>query len=165
MTILLHGLKGEPVKRLQEKLGVKADGIFGAETEKAVKDYQQKKGLKVDGIAGPDTFASLGLNELILLKRGSRGDTVKKLQEKLGIAIDGMYGAGTAKAVKEYQEKNGLKADGVAGPATLGKMNLMGITQATVRASLTPLGQSVWDTIQETTEGAFSKVKSVLGMK
>jgi hypothetical protein len=32
MTILLHGLKGEPVKRLQEKLGVKAD-VFGAETE------------------------------------------------------------------------------------------------------------------------------------
>jgi len=164
MTILLHGLKGEPVKHLQEKLGVKADGIFGEETEKAVKDYQQKKGLKVDGIAGPDTFASLGLNELILLKRGSRGDTVKKLQEKLGIKADGVYGTGTAKAVKEYQEKNGLKADGVAGPATLAKMSLMGITQATVRASLTPLGQSVWDTIQETTEGAFSKVKSVLGI-
>jgi peptidoglycan hydrolase-like protein with peptidoglycan-binding domain len=164
MTILLHGLKGEPVKRLQEKLGVKADGIFGAETEKAVKDYQQKKGLKVDGIAGPDTFASLGLNELILLKRGSRGDTVKKLQEKLGIKADGIYGTGTAKAVKEYQEKNGLKADGVAGPVTLAEMSLMGITQATVRASLTPLGKSVWDTIQETTEGAVSKVKSALGI-
>jgi len=76
----------------------------------------------------------------------------------------GIFGTGTAKAVKEYQEKNGLKADGVAGPVTLGKMSLMGITQATVRASLTPLGQSVWDTIQETTEGAFSKVKSVLGI-
>jgi peptidoglycan hydrolase-like protein with peptidoglycan-binding domain len=161
MTILLRGLKGEPVKRLQEKLGVEADGVFGAATEKALKDYQQKKGLKVDGIAGPDSFASLGLKELILLTRGSRGNTVKMLQEKLGITADGRYGAQTAKAVQEYQEKNGLKPDGVAGPLTLGKMNFMGITQAT--ASLTPLGQSVWDTVKEATEGAFSKVKSILG--
>ncbi len=29
MAISLRGLRGEPVRRLQEKLGVDADGIFG----------------------------------------------------------------------------------------------------------------------------------------
>lgn len=165
MTILLQGLRGEPVKRLQEKLGIDADGVFGPATEKAVKDYQQKNGLKVDGVAGPDTFAALGLTELILLKRGSRGDTVKKLQEKLGIAADGKFGPGTEKAVKEFQEKNGLKADGMAGPATLAKLNLFGITQSSIAASLTKAGRSVWDTIEEAAEGTLAKVKGFLGMK
>ena len=76
---MLRGLKGEPVRRLQEKLGVEADGDFGGGTEKALKDYQTKNGLQVDGIAGPDTFAHMGLYDLVLLKRGSRGSTVKAM--------------------------------------------------------------------------------------
>jgi len=164
MAILLRGLRGEPVTRLQKKLGVEADGVFGPGTEKAVKDYQQKNGLKVDGIAGPDTFAALGLQELILLKRGSRGDTVKKMQEKLGITADGRFGPGTEKAVKDYQQKNGLKVDGVAGPATLSHMKLFGITASSVTSSMVGAGKSVWDTIEEAAEGAFAKVKGLFGM-
>jgi peptidoglycan hydrolase-like protein with peptidoglycan-binding domain len=80
--------------------------------------------LKVDGIAGPDTFAQMGLYELILLKPGTSGDTVKKLQQSLGIVADGQFGGGTQKAVREFQSKNGLEADGLAGPATLAKMSL-----------------------------------------
>ncbi len=124
MSILKRGLAGEPVKILQQKLGVTADGQFGPGTEQALKDYQQKHGLKVDGIAGPDTFAQMSLYELILLKPGTSGDTVKKLQQSLGIAADGQFGAGTQKAVKDFQTKNGLEADGLAGPATLAKMSL-----------------------------------------
>jgi peptidoglycan hydrolase-like protein with peptidoglycan-binding domain len=124
MSILKRGLDGEPVKILQAKLGVTADGQFGPGTEQALKDYQGKHGLKVDGIAGPDTFAQMGLYELILLKPGTSGDTVKKLQQSLGITADGQFGAGTAKAVKDFQTKNGLDADGLAGPETLAKMSL-----------------------------------------
>ena len=69
MAILLKGLRGEPVKRLQEKLGVETDGIFGGGTEQALKDYQRTNGLKVDGIAGPDSFAQMGLYDLVLLRR------------------------------------------------------------------------------------------------
>ncbi|RBW53859.1 peptidoglycan-binding protein [Ruegeria sp. A3M17] len=122
MSILKKGLTGAPVKRLQEKLGVDADGIFGAGTEKAVRDFQQSAGLSVDGIAGPDTFTALGLHELVLLRQGSRGDAVKKLQEGLGIGADGIFGAGTAAAVKEFQSANSLDADGMAGPETLAKI-------------------------------------------
>jgi peptidoglycan hydrolase-like protein with peptidoglycan-binding domain len=124
MAILKKGLAGEPVKRLQAKLGVTADGQFGPGTETALKDWQKKNGLSADGIAGPDTFMAMGLYELILLKDGTRGSTVKVLQEKLGVTADGQFGAGTERALKEYQKANGLKADGLAGPATLAQMKL-----------------------------------------
>lgn len=136
MSILKKGLAGTPVKILQEKLGVPADGQFGPKTEEALKAYQTQHGLSADGIAGPDTFAALGLNELVLLKAGSSGETVKKLQTALGIAADGKFGPGTQKAVKEYQAKNGLEPDGFAGPATLGKLGVLsGITTDTISKS------------------------------
>jgi len=122
MSILKNGLKGAPVKRLQEKLGVTADGDFGPGTERALREYQQSAGLAVDGIAGPDTFTALGLHELVLLRRGSRGEAVKKLQASLGIGADGIFGSGTEAAVKDYQAANGLDADGLAGPETLAMM-------------------------------------------
>lgn len=122
MSILKRGLKGAPVKRLQEKLGIDADGDFGPGTEKAVREFQQANGLAVDGIAGPDTFTAMGLNELVLLRVGSRGAAVKSLQEDLGIGADGIFGQGTKKSVMEFQAANGLVADGMAGPNTLSKM-------------------------------------------
>ncbi len=122
MAILKRGLAGEPVKILQVKLGVTADGQFGPATEEALKGYQKEHGLSVDGIAGPDTFMAMGLPELILLTVGTRGEAVKTLQTALGISADGIFGSGTAKAVKEFQEKNGLEADGMAGPVTLSKI-------------------------------------------
>lgn len=123
MSILKRGLKGAPVKRLQQKLGVTADGDFGPATEKALKEFQKSAGLAVDGVAGPDTFTAIGLPELVLLRRGSRGAAVKKLQQALGIGADGIFGPGTEKAVKAFQEKNGLDPDGLAGPETLAKVD------------------------------------------
>jgi peptidoglycan hydrolase-like protein with peptidoglycan-binding domain len=164
MAILLRGLRGEPVRRLQEKLGVEADGIFGSGTEAALKKYQQDNGLKVDGIAGPDTFAQMGLFDLVLLRRGTRGTTVKKLQETLGIDADGKFGPGTEKAVKAFQEKNGLKADGLVGPNTLEKLDLFDEPAAKkVLSSAAEAGADVWGTIEEAAEGALAKVKSMFG--
>ena len=67
-----------------------------------------------------------------VLKVGSTGDLVKKLQEKLGTGADGSFGPGTEKALKEWQTKNGLTADGIAGPATLAKL---GISEAAAPAA------------------------------
>jgi peptidoglycan hydrolase-like protein with peptidoglycan-binding domain len=66
----------------------------------------------------------MGLYELILLKTGTSGEGVKKLQHALGIAPDGQFGPATEKAVREYQQKNGLAVDGMAGPRTLARMKL-----------------------------------------
>ncbi len=140
MSILKRGLKGAPVRRLQAKLGVTADGDFGPGTEKAVRDFQQSNGLAVDGIAGPDTFAAMGLHELILLRVGSRGEQVKTLQKGLGIDADGMFGQGTKKAVMAMQERHGLTVDGMAGPNTLSKMPEFAEVDDSVveRAAITP---------------------------
>lgn len=137
MSILKRGLKGAPVKRLQKKLGIADDGDFGPGTEKALKEWQSANGLAADGIAGPDTFAAIGLPELILLRKGSRGAQVKKLQADLGISADGAFGPGTAKAVADFQAANGLAADGVAGPDTLSKMTAFAevVTEAVVQAA------------------------------
>jgi len=56
------------------------------------------------------------------LRRGSKGEDVKKMQAKLGLAADGDFGPGTEAALKKWQAANGLTADGVAGPKTLAKL-------------------------------------------
>jgi peptidoglycan hydrolase-like protein with peptidoglycan-binding domain len=56
------------------------------------------------------------------LRRGSKGDAVKKIQAKLGLSADGDFGPGTEAALKKWQTANGLTADGVAGPKTLAKL-------------------------------------------
>jgi putative chitinase len=58
----------------------------------------------------------------MLLKVGSKGDDVKKLQTKLGTTSDGVFGPGTEKLVKEWQTKNGLTSDGIVGDGTWKKM-------------------------------------------
>ena len=60
----------------------------------------------------------------MLLKVGSKGEDVKKLQTKLGTAADGAFGPGTEKLVKEWQTTNGLTADGIVGDVTWAKMGL-----------------------------------------
>ena len=58
----------------------------------------------------------------MLLKVGSKGDDVKKLQQKLGLGADGSFGPGTEKAVKAWQTTNGLAADGIVGDGTWSKL-------------------------------------------
>lgn len=58
-----------------------------------------------------------------LLKTGSKGPAVTKLQQRLNelgasIGADGIFGNGTRQAVINFQKKNGLTADGKVGPAT-----------------------------------------------
>ena len=56
------------------------------------------------------------------LKMGSKGDRVKWLQQKLGIAVDGSFGAKTDATVRAFQRKNSLIADGIVGKNTQGKL-------------------------------------------
>jgi putative chitinase len=59
--ILKNGSKGEEVKLLQKKLGLKPDGLFGNVTEKAVKEWQSKNGLNPDGVVGESTMKKMGI--------------------------------------------------------------------------------------------------------
>ena len=61
----------------------------------------------------------------MLIKYGSRGSEVKKVQGLLNdkgygpIGADGIFGKGTDKAVKRFQAASGLPADGIVGPNTM----------------------------------------------
>ena len=58
----------------------------------------------------------------MILKVGSEGADVKKLQEKLGVESIGKFGPKTEAAVKAWQKANGLKEDGIVGDATWSKL-------------------------------------------
>lgn len=73
--------RGEQIKLLQETLNetpagagmdLKADGIFGAKTEKAVRQFQADHGLTVDGVVGKKTWKALGSTALALSSRVER---------------------------------------------------------------------------------------------
>ena len=66
------GSRGSEVKLIQEFLGITADGIFGAGTDRAVKEWQSKNGLLTDGIVGPNTWKAMGLDERVTTDNSER---------------------------------------------------------------------------------------------
>jgi putative chitinase len=68
----------------------------------------------------------------MLLKLGSEGEDVKKLQIKLGVDPIGKFGPKTEAAVKAWQAEHGLTADGIVGDKTWGI--IMGVTETPVSA-------------------------------
>ncbi len=85
------------------------------------------------------------------LKKGSTGDEVRKMQNRLKElgylkgSADGDFGAATETAVKAFQAQNGLTVDGKAGTATLNKLYSASARRApsttatnTPRATATP---------------------------
>lgn len=63
-------------------------------------------------------------SDAILLRRGDRGEAVRRLQRQLTLAgypveADGTFGARTYEALRAFQSHRGLAADGIAGPLTM----------------------------------------------
>jgi len=90
-------------------------GTIGLEDRK--KHYNEALAILGGAAPAAASAASGGV-----LRRGSKGDDVKKMQAKLGLTADGDFGPGTEAALKKWQAANGLTADGVAGPKTLAKL-------------------------------------------
>ena len=72
-------------------------------------------------ISAPATAAAPAASGGVL-RVGSTGPDVKRMQAALRIPSDGQFGPGTEAALKKWQSANGLTADGVAGPKTLAKL-------------------------------------------
>lgn len=56
---LRRGASGDLVKTIQARLGLAADGDFGAKTEAAIREFQRKHQMVPDGIVGPKTWVAL----------------------------------------------------------------------------------------------------------
>jgi peptidoglycan hydrolase-like protein with peptidoglycan-binding domain len=55
------GSTGPAVKAVQRRLKVSQTGYYGRQTQAAVKRFQRSRGLKADGIVGPATARALGV--------------------------------------------------------------------------------------------------------
>jgi hypothetical protein len=140
---LKKGSKGARVKKAQRWLGIRADGIFGKGTKRAVKAFQRRHGLTADGVVGPATWAALrraahsgSTKRRTSSARGgsSKRGRVRLLQRRLGITVDGIFGPGTQRAVKAFQRRHGLTADGIVGPATWRALGHASITTVLKRS-------------------------------
>jgi peptidoglycan hydrolase-like protein with peptidoglycan-binding domain len=146
VVTLESGAEGRQVRLLQQALGVQVDGVFGPETEAAVRAFQQSHGLTVDGTVGAQTSAALAGRTPIasasatiasMISGGHRSDAVYttpapegagagtpssnpvvRLQEALGVQVDGTFGPETEHAVRALQASKHLNVDGVVGPDT-----------------------------------------------
>jgi Putative peptidoglycan binding domain len=138
LPTLHHGDRGRSVVRLQHALHIGADGVFGRGTVHAVKRFQRRHGLHADGVVGGATWRMIRRSVHRHRRRGvarsagashrvaHRGPSVRLLQRRLGVAADGVFGPGTARAVRRFQRRRGLTADGVVGPATWRALGIRG---------------------------------------
>ncbi len=150
--VLKLGSSGSDVYDMQERLkelgyyNSALDGKFAAGTQDAVVAFQSAHGLTADGIAGRATQDKLysstakaaqlsasaatasTVSGSTLLKSGSQGTAVRKLQVRLSElgyyngGADGVFGTTTETAVKSFQRNNKLSADGQAGEQTQKKL-------------------------------------------
>lgn len=71
------GDRGGAVRRVQRRLGLTADGVFGPQTNRAVRRFQRRRRLTADGIVGPITRRALGLRRFsrdsVIHPRGQSG--------------------------------------------------------------------------------------------
>jgi len=66
-----------------------------------------------------------------LLRQGSSGPEVARIQGQLGISADGVFGPATKAAVIAFQQRNGLLVDGIVGPQTRGALGGGSTTSST----------------------------------
>jgi peptidoglycan hydrolase-like protein with peptidoglycan-binding domain len=175
------------IEQLQTALRLPPTGQFTSETETAVRRLQERNGLKVDGVVGPQTWSAVGVQgeETLTpppsavpqpaavpqqeagaaagaaaaqtgLTPGSGGtvnpvqttpvapsSAVEWLQAALHVPVDGEFGAETEAAVRRLQARHGLNVDGVVGPATWALIGVQGAPTLTPPASAvsqTPVG-------------------------
>jgi titin len=127
-SVQQRGSRGADVVRIQQLLGIAADGIFGPQTAAAVRGFQAAHHLQVDGIVGRQTWTALLGGSVTTttssstrpwLQLGSTGNSVREAQQRLGgLVVDGIFGARTRSAVMAFQAKHHLQVDGIVGTQT-----------------------------------------------
>ncbi len=119
----------------------KPRGGGGADSRASAED---RDGVSAESAASrPSADGGLPLRAPPLLRRGSRGPHVKRLQEalaELGLEIgpiDGVFGLRTEQVVREFQRQRNLPVDGLVGPQTW--QELMASAASTAGARPAPI--------------------------
>jgi peptidoglycan hydrolase-like protein with peptidoglycan-binding domain len=124
--------KAATAKYQREVLHVDDDGLWGPITEAAHVADVAKRAAVAAAAAKAKAAAAAGKKSTVILRRGSKGSAVKKLQKMLNrryplysqLKEDGDYGPATEAVVFEFQRRAGLTRDGIAGPQVLGYLGL-----------------------------------------
>jgi peptidoglycan hydrolase-like protein with peptidoglycan-binding domain len=124
----------EAVKKFQTEQGVPVDGVVGPRTRAKLfpsAEAEPKPEATKESVPPPAEKKEAAVDkkepekkeEQPWLRQGSVGDSVKELQRALGVAIDGVFGRLTERAVREFQFAHDLAVDGIVGPATWAKLS------------------------------------------
>ena len=139
------------IKRFQRSTGLKADGIAGEKTLSAVAKAIEGQTIELQNDQMVTTAETLRnestedqaretnakndkdqVNEddmKFVIKLGTQGDEIKKLQQNLKMlgyyngSVTGKCGTLTLKAIEKFQKDNGLPTEGTVGEATLSAIN------------------------------------------
>ena len=138
------GMRGDDVLLAQRRLTElgyyegEADGAFEAETRAAVRRFEAANGYAQRGtlteakqkrLFSAQAVSRSEYDAVCPLSSGSKGEAVKRLQERLsalgyyGGTIDGAYAKAVKSAVRAFQTANGLRATGKADTNTRRLMN------------------------------------------
>ena len=128
---LHRGVRGEVVRTAACLLGKaghlrgRPGGTYDRRTHAAVRRFQAAAGLHRTGSIDERTWAALlAAGSRPVLKRGSEGPAVRRLQRSLtaalpgAVTVHGHFGPGTSAAVQRYQRRAGLRVTGVAAGPT-----------------------------------------------
>jgi peptidoglycan hydrolase-like protein with peptidoglycan-binding domain len=96
----------------------KVSGQYDAATVRAVRRFQARQGLRPTGSVDRSAWVSLlARGSQPVLRQGSRGEPVARLQRSLNAAVrarplhvDGSFGQATSRTVARYRKHLGLKA-------------------------------------------------------
>jgi len=99
--------------------------VYDRHTADAVRAFQRDRGLPESGVVERATLTALfAAGRRPLLKQGSTGEPVRRLQRSLNaalgrtVAVDGIFGPATESAVRHYQRVLGRRSSGVVSLAT-----------------------------------------------
>lgn len=95
--------------------------VFGRGWERRVENVRTTASTMARG----EIPLALPVEEYDIIRKGSTGNWVRKLQTALEIQVDGIFGEMTEEALKAWQQANGLQVDGIAGRNTYRSLGLL----------------------------------------
>lgn len=112
-------------RRLSFLRGLNTFSTFGRGWTRRVGDVRQHALEMARGAIDTEATEVIPNVDFDIVRRGSKGDWVVKLQEALEIPADGVFGPKTEFALKAFQDAHGLEPDGVAGRNTYRALGLI----------------------------------------